>query len=95
MSNRNGIKVDLTGLTLEEINDLYPYAESGGSDWISEARTVLSRAETAVLMTPRRTALDAEMIDDLKKVVDILDKYRRVKIPAKLKKENQGPVDTP
>lgn len=82
-------KTDTGNMTREQILARWPFAEEV-SHKLTEMRTVLSRAETAYLSN-----LTDQMDDDLEAVIDILEKYRRVRIPKRPVKENQGTVDTP
>lgn len=82
-------KTDTGTMTREQILERWPYAEEV-SHKLTEMRTVLSRAETAFMNN-----LTHEMDADLEAVIDILEKYRRVRIPKRPVKENQEVLDTP
>lgn len=82
-------KTNTGTMTREQILEHWPYAEEVNHQ-LTEMRTVLSRAETAYLNN-----LTEQQDDDLEAVIDILEKYRRVRIPKRMPKENQEVVDTP
>jgi hypothetical protein len=82
-------KTDTGEMTAEQILARWPFADQV-SHQLTEMRTVLSRAETAYMNN-----LTDQMDRDLEDVINILEKYRRVKLPKRPVKTNQEILDTP